>query len=40
MRAFIIGTVAVVAIAIVAALVLDTLNMTTAETYASRDVRM
>jgi hypothetical protein len=40
MRAFIIGAVAVVAIAIGAALVLNTMNMTTAGTYTSRDVRL
>ncbi|HEX9789623.1 MAG TPA: hypothetical protein VGA60_03080 [Kiloniellales bacterium] len=40
MKAFIVGTAAIVAIAIIAALVLNNVGMTTAETYTSRDVRL
>lgn len=40
MRAFIMGTVAVVVIAIAASLILNTMSMTTAETFTSTDVRL
>ncbi len=40
MKAFIVGTAAAIAIAIAAALVMNTMGTTTAETYASSDVRL
>jgi hypothetical protein len=40
MKAFIVGTVAVVVIAITAAVILNTMGTTTAETYTSGDVRL
>jgi len=40
MRAFIMGTAAAIVIAIAAALILNTMGMTTAETYTSNDVRL
>jgi hypothetical protein len=40
MKAFIVGTVAVVVIAITAAVILNTMGTTTAETYTSSDVRL
>ncbi len=40
MKEFIVGTVAIIVIAIVAGLILNTMDMTTAETYTSGDVRL
>lgn len=40
MKEFIMGTVAIIVIAIVAGLILNTMDMTTAETYTSTDVRL
>ncbi len=40
MRAFIMGAVAVIVIAITAAVILNTMNMTTAEMFTSTDVRL
>jgi|GEM_PF-7100890 len=40
MKAFIVGSAAVIVIAIAAALVLNTMSMTTAETFTSTDVRL
>lgn len=40
MRAFIIGTAAIVIIAIAAALIMNTMGTTTADTYTSTGVRL
>ncbi len=40
MRAFIMGTAAAIVIAITAALILNTMSMTTAEMFTSTDVRL
>jgi hypothetical protein len=40
MKAFIVGSAAIVVVAIAAALILNTLDMSTAQTYASSDVRL
>ena len=40
MKAFIIGTVAVIVIAIAAAVILNTMGTTTADIYTSSDVRL
>ncbi|MHA1599760.1 MAG: hypothetical protein ACTSW2_02955 [Alphaproteobacteria bacterium] len=39
MRSFIVGSVAVVVIAIAAAVIMNTMSMTTAQTYTSSSVR-
>jgi len=40
MKAFIVGSAAIIVISIVAALVMNTMNVTTAQTYTSSDVRL